>query len=69
MTRSREKGENEFTRAAKREALQTGVSVGDILKRMLDEAKEAKDTASWIKIARAQKFLGKRNPRKRRRRR
>lgn len=66
MTRSRERGENEFTRAAKREALRTGRSVAAILTGMLAAAKRARDTAEQEKVIQAQKYLRDRNRRKRR---
>ena len=37
MTKSREGGENEFTREAKREAARTGMHVCEILAEMLDD--------------------------------
>jgi hypothetical protein len=65
VTRSPEKGENEITAEAKREAARTGQHVCDILKAMLEKAKAAKDRDQVRKIKRAQKFLGCRNKRKR----
>jgi hypothetical protein len=44
MTKSQEKGANEVTDEAKREAARTGKDVCDILKEMLKKAKAAKDT-------------------------
>jgi hypothetical protein len=69
MTRSQEKGENEFTQAAKREAAKTGMPVSEILTRMLAEVIRTKDAAAQKKIVQAQKFLRIRNRRKRRGRR
>ena len=69
MTKSWEKGENEFTRAAKRLAMRTGESAVDILERLLAEAKQARDTVSCEKIVQAHKYLIRREERKRRRRR
>jgi hypothetical protein len=64
MTKSQEHGENEITRKAKQEAARTGEDVHSILKRML--AKAAGNKALIRKIIRAQKYLGRRNIRKRR---
>jgi hypothetical protein len=66
MTRSPEKGENEITEAAKREAMRTGVPIREILERMLEEARKAKDVERQRKIVTAQKYLCERNLRKRR---
>jgi hypothetical protein len=66
MTRSNEKGENEITRAVRREAKQTGVSVEVILTRLLNKAKKAKDVKRQQKIIAAQKYLRQRNRKKRR---
>jgi hypothetical protein len=65
VTKSPEKGENEITVEAKREAALTGRHVCDILQMMLKRAKAAKDAERERKIKRAQKFLGCRNRRKR----
>jgi hypothetical protein len=65
MTRAQEKGENEISDEAKREAALTGKDVCGILKDMLKEAKAAKDKERERKIKRAQKYLGCRNKRKR----
>jgi len=54
MTRSREQGENEFTIAAKREAVRTGRDVCDVLKEMLIGAAARGDLPSVAKIRRAQ---------------
>ena len=64
MTKSREKGDDEVTLAAKREAARTGKDICDILKEMLKQAKAAKDRERERKIKRAEKFLGCRNKRK-----
>jgi negative regulator of replication initiation len=69
MTKSHEKGDNEYTRAAKREAMRTGQSVADILRRMLSEARQKRDSEQINKIVQAQKFALERNTRKRRGRR
>jgi hypothetical protein len=69
MTKRRERGENEFTRAAKEQAARTGRDVCDILKEMLQKALAAGERSKVAKIRRAQKYLGCRNTRKRRRRR
>jgi hypothetical protein len=39
MTRSHERGENEFTEAAKREVMRTGIASEEILAQWLEEAK------------------------------
>jgi hypothetical protein len=69
MTRSHEKGDNEFTDAAKREALRTGEPVDEILARWLAEATKAKDKERKRKIVQAQKYILDRNQSKRRGRR
>ena len=66
MTKSRERGENEITEEAKREAARTKKHVCDILATMLAAAKAASNTERQRKILRAQKYLGCRNVRKRR---
>jgi hypothetical protein len=63
MTKSYEEGENEYTRAAKREALRTGRSLLDILK---DMRKTADNSAARRKIKQALKYLVLANKRKRR---
>jgi hypothetical protein len=65
MTKAPEKGENEITEEAKREAARTGVHVCDILAALLKKAKAAKDKERERKVKRAQKYLGCRNKRKR----
>jgi hypothetical protein len=55
MTRSKNKGENEITAAAKREAMRTGLPIADILARMSAAAKQAKDKAKCMKIVEAEK--------------
>ena len=65
MTKHWEEGENDVTREAKRESARTGQDIEVILKRMLKEAKQQKDTARRMKIIKAQKFVRKRNQRKR----
>jgi hypothetical protein len=65
VTRSREKGRNEITEAAKRRAMRTGVPVGEILTQMLDAAKKAKDAQQRKKIIQAQKYVKRRNRNKR----
>jgi len=66
MTRSPEKGENEFTVAAKREGLRTGESAEAVLARWLAEAKKAKNKRQIRKIVQAQKYVWDRNRAKRR---
>jgi hypothetical protein len=65
MTKSQEKGANEITDEANREAARTAKEICDILKEMLKKAKAAKDTELERKIKRAEKYLGCRNKRKR----
>jgi hypothetical protein len=65
VTKSREKGENEFTRQAKIEAARTGRAIGDILTEMLEAARKAKDRQRVRKIVKALKYQIKRNVRKR----
>jgi hypothetical protein len=66
MTRSHEKGENEFTREAKREALRTGRSADEILTEWLADAKRDRDKERQAKVIQALKFLRGRNRRRRR---
>jgi hypothetical protein len=66
MTKSPERGENEITDQARRQAARTGKHVCTILAEMLARAKAAKNQAKVDKIVRAQKYLGCRNIRKRR---
>jgi hypothetical protein len=66
MSRSPEKGRNEFTELAKRQALRTGRSVAEILEEMLVAAKKAKDKQQQLRIVQAQKYLWERNRNKRR---
>ena len=66
MTRSQESGENEITEQAKREAMRTGRSPASVLADMLKQAKRDNDKKRLRKIVRAQKYLGQRNKRKRR---
>jgi hypothetical protein len=66
MTKSHEKSENEITVEAKREATRTGRHICDVLDEMLARAKIARNKARQTKIVEAQKFLGCRNKRKRR---
>jgi len=65
VTRAPEKGENEITDEAKREAARTGKDVCRILNEMLKKLRPGHDKARERKIKRAQKFLGCRNRRKR----
>jgi hypothetical protein len=67
MTKSEERGENEITEEAKREAARTGKDVCAVPAAMLKKAKVAGDKARERRIVRAQKYLGCRNVRKRRR--
>ena len=66
MTKSPESGHNEVTDEAQREVARTGQDVCAILAAMLSKAKKAGDKARQKKIEQAQKFLGCRNTRKRR---
>jgi hypothetical protein len=66
MTKSQEKGENEITDQARREAARSGREICDILNDMLAQARADKDQEAERKIRRAQKYLGCRNKRKRR---
>ena len=66
MTKSQERGENEITIEAKREAARTGRDVCAILAEMLRQARATNDAAREKKIIRAQKYLGCRNIRRRR---
>jgi hypothetical protein len=68
MTKSRETGENEITEEAKRRAKRENREVGAILEEMLEAAKARGDSKGMRKIVRAQKYLGLRNIKKRRRR-
>jgi hypothetical protein len=65
MTKSQERGANEYTEAAKRESARTGRGVCDILAAWLAEAKQAGDVERVRKVTAAQKFSGCRNRRKR----
>jgi hypothetical protein len=66
MTKSADSGENEITVEAKREAVRTGQDVCAILAAWLRKAKREKDKNRIKKITKAQKYLGCRNVRKRR---
>jgi hypothetical protein len=66
MTKAPEGGQNEITEEAKREAARSGKAVCDILAAWLRQAKKAGDRERIKKIVRAQKYLGCRNIRKRR---
>ncbi len=66
MTKSRERGENEYTRLAKDEARRKKSDVCSILARYLREAQARNDADAIKKIRRAQKYLGCRNVRRRR---
>lgn len=65
MTKSQQRGENEFTVAAKREASATGRNVCDILAEWLAAAPQAGDAERVRKLTAAEKYLGCRNRRKR----
>lgn len=65
MTKSRESGENEVTREARREAARTKVNICAILARWLADAQDARDEDRVQKVRRAQKYEGCRNVRKR----
>jgi hypothetical protein len=66
MTKSQESGENEITEEAKLEAARTGRDVCTILAEMLHKARAEGNRQRIRKIVRAQKYLGCRNVRKRR---
>ena len=66
MTKSPERGADENTDEAKREAARTGRHVCDVLAAMLIRAKAAGDGERVGKIIRAEKYLRCRNVRKRR---
>jgi hypothetical protein len=66
MTKSRESGENEITREAKRETRRTDEELCAILARWLNEAQAVGDLERVRKIRKAQKYSGCRNVRKRR---
>jgi hypothetical protein len=68
MTKSHEKGENEITDEARRQAARSGHDICDILSNMLQRARADKDRHRERKIRLAQKYLGCRNKRKRRKR-
>jgi hypothetical protein len=55
MTKSEERGENEFTRSAKQQAKRTGDGVCSILARWLSEARKLGDAESIQRIRKAQK--------------
>ena len=61
----KQKGENEYTRAAKTEAQSSGKDPCDLLDDWLASAKASGDTAAVLKLQEAQKFMGCRNKRKR----
>ena len=66
MTKSRQKGRNEFTEAVKREAMRTGQSIVELLEQMREDARKAKDTKKQKEIVAALKYVGRRNRNKRR---
>jgi hypothetical protein len=68
MTKSWEKGENEITLAARKEALRTRRPIEDVLKEMRTTAAKAGDRALRKKIERAQKYCKFRNKQRRQRR-
>ena len=65
MTRTTEKGENEITAEAKRQAERKGQHVCAVLDEMLRAAQKNGDRVKQMKIVQAQKFLRCRNQRKR----
>jgi hypothetical protein len=65
MTKSQERGSNEYTDAARRESARTGRGVCDILAAWLAEAKQAGDAEKVRKLTAAEKYSGCRNRRKR----
>jgi hypothetical protein len=66
VTKSRERGENEYTRQAKEEAQREKTNVCAVLARYLQEAQERNDADAIAKVRQAQKFAGCRNIRRRR---
>ena len=68
MTKAPEHGDNEITEEVRREAQRTGRDLCEILRERLRDAVRKKDKELRRKIVEAQKFLGCRNQRKRRRR-
>lgn len=66
MTKFPERGENDISREARRQALRTGKDVCAILAQWLAEAKRRRDQDRIAKIQGAQKYLRCRNVRKRR---
>jgi hypothetical protein len=69
MTKSEERGENEFTRSATQEAKRTGEGVCSILARWLSEAQKSGKAEAIQRIRKAEKHPGCRNIRRRRRKR
>jgi hypothetical protein len=68
VTKSREHGENEYTRLAKEQAQREKTDVCTVLARYLQEAEGQNDVDAVLKIRRAQKYAGCRNLRRRRNR-
>ena len=66
MTKSSERGENDITRAVKMLAVRLGSDVCTILAQLLNDARKDGDPERIRKIIKAQKYLGCRNRRKRR---
>lgn len=67
MTRNREKGENEITREVKKRCQRTKEDPCAVLRMMLEQAIKDGDQSRIDRIKEAQKFLGCRNIRKRKR--
>jgi len=65
MTKSREAGENEYTRLARLRAARTGEDVCAILRELRKDAIATGDSEAEKKIIQAEKYLGCRNRRKR----
>ena len=66
MTRNRDRGENDITREADKEAARTGKPICQILAEMLRRARLAGDLPRVARIIKAQKYRGCRNIRERR---
>lgn len=65
MTKAPERGENEITREAQLQALESGRDVCAVLRDLMRQAKKAKDGARIKRIQQAEKYLGCRNVKKR----
>lgn len=69
MTKAPEHGANEYSDAARREAARSGRNVCDILAEWREAAQRVGDSEAVRKIVAAEKYLGCRNRRNRRKRR